>query len=128
VALEVAVVAHSLPFESGEGTFKMSFLTESLFGGGAIHACCFVSLFVGVADAATNIGVGWGRSRAVFTCFESRTDMHVFMEDEVVEVLSLADIDTDFLNIELLGYQTLLETEHKIGRRHSYLAQPAQRS
>jgi hypothetical protein len=115
VALEVAVVANSLPFESGERTFKMSFPTESLFGGGAIHACCFVSLLVGVADAATNIGVNWGRGRAVFACFESRTDMHVFMEDEIVEVLSLADIDTHFLNIELPGYQTLLETKHRIG-------------
>lgn len=84
MALKVAVISNNDTFESGHGALVMSFSTKEVIGRGAFHHCGFFCLLVGVADAATDVGVGWGSGNSVFGCLELRTDMHVFVEDEVV--------------------------------------------
>ena len=106
MTLEVSVAANNNAFESGGSTLMMSLPTEQVFGRGTSHGSCLLGLFVGIADAATNVGIGGSGGLGVLGCLKSGTDMHIFVQDQVVEVGSLADIDGYLLSIVLLGYKT----------------------
>lgn len=127
MALEVAIEANSNTMESGNATFTVSFLAKRLFRRGASHVRCFVSPLIGIADAAANIGVGWGRGGAVFSCFKGRTGMDIFMKNEVVEMMGLAHVDGDLLGIELLGYKGIVRVGGEAISKFTDLAQPALR-
>jgi hypothetical protein len=111
VTFEVAVQANDFALEPSRRAFTVSFLAKSFFSSGARHVCCLISFFVGIANTATNVGVGRSGGGVIFSLFEIRADVDVFVENEVVEMESLAHIDSNFMNIELLGYMTLLEVK-----------------
>lgn len=110
MSFEVAVLANSSAQESGHCAFMMSFTAKELLGGGTLDVCCFVRFGVGIADAATNVGISWGCSGGVFGGFEMRTGMHVFVEHEIIEVGSLAKVGSYFRSIQFLGCKNTSES------------------
>lgn len=109
MSFEVAVFANSSALESGHCAFMMSFTAKELCAGRTLDVCCFFHFGVGIADAATNVGISWGCSGGVFGGFEIRTGMQVFVEDEIVEVGSLAKVAGYFRSIQFLGCKNTLE-------------------
>lgn len=109
VALEVAVAANGSTFESSSGTLTVSFGAEGFFSRTTSHVCCFVDLLVSVADGATDVRVGRSRDGIKLSGRESRTDMEVFVEDQVIEVMSLAKVGGDLWGVEFLGCKNLSE-------------------
>ena len=107
---EVAVFANSSALKSGHCAFVMSFTAKELFGGRTLDVCCFFSLGVGIADAATNVGISWSCSGGVFGGLEMRTGMHVFVENEIVEVGSLTKVGRYFRSIQFLGCKNMSES------------------
>lgn len=81
VPLKVAVVTHDDALQSGHRALAMRLLAERLFGGDAGHRSCLISLFFGIADAPSDIGVAWGGGGGELGVLESWTDVHVFVED-----------------------------------------------
>ncbi len=126
VALEVAVEAHYHAFEAGSGTLMVCLRTEGLFARGADHCCCGIGVFLAVGDAATEVGVDGCRGRGVFSVLKVWADMDILVENQVVEVCSLAHVDGDFGDVELLGCEALLEVRHENGPIKTYFDQPVQ--
>ncbi len=107
---KVAVFANSSALKSCHGTFMVSFAAKELLGGRTLDVCCFIGLGVGIADAATNVGINWRCSGIVFGGFEVRADVHIFVENEIVEVGSLTNVGRHFRSIQFLGCNNTLES------------------
>jgi hypothetical protein len=110
VAFHVAIGANGSAYKSSCRTLVMNFPTKSIFSDRAIHSCCLVSLFAGIADAATDVGIGGCGLGGVFGRFEMRTCMQVFMENEVVEVIDLAKHVRGLRGMGLLGCEVLVRS------------------
>jgi hypothetical protein len=111
VTFEVAVQANDFALKPSRRAFTVSFLAKKFFSSGTRCVCCLISFFVGIANTATNVRVGRSGGGGIFSVFEIRADTDVFVENEVVEMESLAHIDSNFMHIELFGYMTLLEVK-----------------
>jgi hypothetical protein len=109
VALEVAVKTDGDALKARGGTLAVCLRAEGLFAGGPAHLCCLVGVFLAVGEAAADLGVDGGGLGGVFGLLKVGAEVDVLVENQVVQVRSLAHVYGDFRGIELLGCETLLE-------------------
>jgi hypothetical protein len=103
VTLVVTVLTDDNTLEASHGTFTMSFFTKSLFGWGTRHIGGHTSTSSGVTNADSELGVSWSGGGIKLGGLGEWEDLDVLVQDDIVEMVRIAHVDSNTHDVELLG-------------------------